>query len=419
MRKKFVTLFLVMLVLTTNLATTTTGAHSKEVSSSELYSKCLEIGSNFLYDYYYSIDMKKDIDMSKYFDNKELIQYLDLKHDIMKNRVVRTNCEISNFSVETSCYDSKVLDNKVEITYNVLVKHQYRGFDEMSESMQQVKLGFENINDLVSIIDYFEFTNFDINVILKQGKTVEALTLNSNDNSFYKLDFGKESNEILENIFAKENEFYDKLDSEAELYKNTEKQPSVGITSVSSTARSNMVTYATTNCSKTDPASGNSSKAPYYDFSSIQYAYDCTNFMSHCLLAGGASENRTSWYYDSLSARTPSWSGVNEFHSFITTNTSTGPKAEARALAYSCPSQYVNWESGDIVQLQEADYNYPGFGQSTMITGSYVMNSLLYIPVVTSRTADNWYTKNEVLTVKYPIDDDILAYRLIHLTGLT
>ncbi|OMF31325.1 amidase domain-containing protein [Paenibacillus sp. FSL H8-0259] len=87
---------------------------------------------------------------------------------------------------------------------------------------------------------------------------------------------------------------------------------SASLASVSSTARSNIVTYAIVNSSKTDPSSGNSSYAPYYDFSAI--ANDCTNFISHSLLAGGAKENRTSWYYDSLSARTPSWAGVNEFH---------------------------------------------------------------------------------------------------------
>lgn len=72
-----------------------------------------------------------------------------------------------------------------------------------------------------------------------------------------------------------------------------------------------------------------------------------------------------------------------------------------------------------VIQLQEAEYNYPGFGHSTMITGTYNENSYSTIPMVTSRTADNWYTKNEVLTVKYPISGDILAYRLIHITGLS
>lgn len=435
MRKKVNSLLLAMLVLVNTLAISTTNAQCKEISSSKMFNECMEIGYKFLYDYYYAIDMKQDMDMTKYVNGTELVQYLDLKQDIMKNRMARSKCEVSNFSVDTSCYDYLESDNKVEITYNVLVKHQYNGCTEMSESMQQVKLGFENVSGLMSITNYFEFTDFDINVSLKQSKTADtqqSLTVNSSENSSYQLDFSKESIGILEDVLDKENEFYDKRDSEVELYKmskcnktaqlpSVDTSNSVSLLSVGYTARSNMVSYATTNCDKNSPSSGNSSKAPYYDFSDIQYAYDCTNFMSHCLLAGGASENHNNWYYDGIavSQRSSSWSGVNEFHSFIVNNTGTGPKAEARSLTYSCPPQYINWESGDIVQIQEAEYNYPGFGHSTMITGTYAQNSYCTIPMITSRTADNWYTKNEVLTVKYPLGDELLAYRLIHITDLS
>jgi hypothetical protein len=431
MRKKLISIFMTALLLITNLAISTTFVQGEEMTSSTLFDKCMEIGKNFIYDYYYSIDMKKDMDITKYINDTDLLQYLDLKHNIMKNRKVRSNCNVSNFSVDASCNDYEVTDNKLVILYNVKVKHQYAGCKEMSESGLQVKLGFENINGLISVTDYFEISDFDISVSLAQGKGIDtsrSLSVNSSGNSSYKLNFGKESIKLLKDTLVKENEFYDKLDSKVELYKRSEgdkltKQPSVdsnnsvNLLSVSSTSRSNMVTYATTNCTKAAPSSGNSSYAPYYDFYDI--AYDCTNFISHCLLAGGAVENHNKWYYDSLSARSPSWSGVNEFHDFIVANTASGPKAEHRSLAYACPTQYVNWESGDVIQLQEAEYNYPGFGHSTLVTGYYYQNSYSTIPMVTSRTGDNWYTKNEVLTEVYPIGSEILDYRLIHITSLT
>lgn len=430
MRKKLIYIFMTAALFVTSLGITTTFVHGEEVSSSALLDKCMEIGKNFIHDYYYTIDMKKDMDINQYVNKKEVFQYIDLKHEIMKNRKVRSNINVSDFSVDTSCYDYDVTDNKVEITYNVKVKHQYTGCDEMSESGQRVKLGFENNNGLISITDYFEITDFDINVSLAQKKSVntERVAVSSNENNSYKLDFGAESIKILKDTLTEENSFYDKLDLKAELYKKDEISISdgridsnnyVGILSVSSTVRNNMATYATANCTKASPSSGNSSYASYYDFSQISGAHDCTNFMSHCLLAGGAVENHNKWYYDSLSARSPSWSGVDQFHDFIVSNTGTGPKAEGESLAYSCPPQYINWEKGDVIQLKEANYNPTGFGHSTMVTGTYAQNSYVTIPMVTSRTGVDWYTKNEILTEKYPIGSKIVDYRLIHITSLT
>ena len=51
-----------------------------------------------------------------------------------------------------------------------------------------------------------------------------------------------------------------------------------------------MSSYAYDNASKVSPSSGDGI-TPYYDFSLITGNYDCTNFISHCLLAGGASKN--------------------------------------------------------------------------------------------------------------------------------
>ncbi len=48
---------------------------------------------------------------------------------------------------------------------------------------------------------------------------------------------------------------------------------------------------------------------------------NCTNFVSQCLLAGGAVMNFTptyGWYYISDEERAPAWSGVNEFYDFLT-----------------------------------------------------------------------------------------------------
>ena len=47
---------------------------------------------------------------------------------------------------------------------------------------------------------------------------------------------------------------------------------------------------------------------------------NCTNFVSQSLLAGALVMDSTEtfgWYYESVGARSPSWTGVREFYEFI------------------------------------------------------------------------------------------------------
>ena len=82
----------------------------------------------------------------------------------------------------------------------------------------------------------------------------------------------------------------------------------------------------------------------YYDFEHI--GGDCTNYVSQCIFAGAKIMNYTrtfGWYYNSLSDRTPSWSGVEFLYNFLTSNRSVGP--------YGHEASINEAEVGDIVQL--------------------------------------------------------------------
>ena len=75
---------------------------------------------------------------------------------------------------------------------------------------------------------------------------------------------------------------------------------------------------------------------------------NCTNFASQCILAGSCVMNFTpvyGWYYLSLNRRSPSWSGVEFFYNFMTSNRDVGPfgREVERNLA----------EVGDVVQLAD------------------------------------------------------------------
>jgi len=88
---------------------------------------------------------------------------------------------------------------------------------------------------------------------------------------------------------------------------------------------------------------------------------DCTNFISQCLLAGGATMNDTrdfGWYYFSPENRAPAWSGVEFLYNFLTgapdylqENGGEGPFA--REVTF-----LEGLQLGDIVQLANETGDY-------------------------------------------------------------
>ncbi|MBQ7337043.1 MAG: amidase domain-containing protein [Clostridia bacterium] len=88
---------------------------------------------------------------------------------------------------------------------------------------------------------------------------------------------------------------------------------------------------------------------------------DCTNFVSQCLLAGGATMNDTrdfGWYYFSPENRAPAWSGVEYLYNFLTgdpeylrENGGEGPYAREVTFAEGV-------REGDVVQLADTTGDY-------------------------------------------------------------
>ena len=88
---------------------------------------------------------------------------------------------------------------------------------------------------------------------------------------------------------------------------------------------------------------------------------NCTNFVSQCIYAGSCKMNYKStfgWYYISMQERAPSWTGVDFFYNFITTNTDVGPFGRE-----AMPDEV---EVGDVIQLGKVD---EGFYHTLFIVG--------------------------------------------------
>ena len=88
---------------------------------------------------------------------------------------------------------------------------------------------------------------------------------------------------------------------------------------------------------------------------------NCTNFVSQCIYAGSCKMNYKptfGWYYISMNERSPSWTGVEYFYNFITTNTDVGPFGREMM-----PDEA---EVGDVIQLGK---NEDGFYHTLLIVG--------------------------------------------------
>ena len=80
---------------------------------------------------------------------------------------------------------------------------------------------------------------------------------------------------------------------------------------------------------------------------------NCTNFVSQSVYAASCVMNYTptfGWYYVSLDDRSPSWTGVDYFYNFFTTNKAEGPFAREVG-----PDET---EIGDVIQLGRTDEGY-------------------------------------------------------------
>ena len=124
---------------------------------------------------------------------------------------------------------------------------------------------------------------------------------------------------------------------------------------------------------------------------------NCTNFVSQSIYAASCVMNYTptfGWYYISLDDRSPSWTGVDYFYNFMTTNTAVGPFATDVSLDMT--------EIGDVIQLAN---NEEGYYHTLLIVG-YDGDD----PLVAAQTNDAFNRPLSTYTYDYA--------RYLHISGV-
>ncbi len=171
--------------------------------------------------------------------------------------------------------------------------------------------------------------------------------------------------------------------------------------------KTKIVAWARENFNKYQPQSGNPELIPnYLDFSSINpNSYDCTNFVSHAILAGGAPTFDTGgwgispsgWYFRDVVNRSSSWSGVGPLYSFLTNNKARGPFGEFRRYE-DIYSGVFDFEEGDIIQFWGGDF----WRHTGVITGFAYSPEGRLEALVTGRTDTQNYNDNTLASEIYP-----------------
>ena len=133
----------------------------------------------------------------------------------------------------------------------------------------------------------------------------------------------------------------------------------------------------------------------FYTFEGI--GGNCTNFASQCVLAGSCTMNFEplyGWYYLSTNRRSASWTGVDYFYNFMTTNKGVGPFGRSVDISFA--------EVGDLIQLKNAEGRF------------------YHTLVVTQIDQDEIYIcANSNDALKRPLSSyDFESLRVIHIDGV-
>lgn len=291
--------------------------------------------------------------------------------------------EKENYKVTVTLLNEEKFDKSIYLyTFQVISEYNYIGIEETTTVSEIVEIKYDKLNH--RILDCFTPLNYYDEALRAECDFKKVKQYESTDKSALKK---AQLISDIETVYTSENE-----------RKSTSLMaPGYAASSVTLN-RDKIVKYARNNFKKAKPASGNG-KVPYYDFSKISGSYDCTNFVSHALIAGGAKINdtggtgirSTGWYYRSLSNRSSSWSGVEELYSYMTTNKKANTAAGDGHI-YTLNGAF--WGIGDVLQLK---YSLKSkYTHSTIITikKKSADNTRSYA-YVTGRTSAKQYNNNQ------------------------
>ncbi len=358
-------------------------AYAAEPEENDQVQNAYELATQALSDFNRAEYLYEDIDLSEYVADPALLTYLENKADALQVKSIQPTFDKVNFEDGFTLLSHTVSDNLVSM--NILSQCSYNYADLLdvdSGSSYGVTI---TIDTLTNRITKWE-TNDEYDE--EYQSLMNTSTYSAADPSDAQEAIYNSYQEYYSSLFNPE----DVITEEAEILSD----PGANTRAVTTLNKSAIVSWANSNHNGEPPRSGDGS-TPYYDFALISGSYDCTNFVSHALLAGGATKNTSSkddkgWYYSSMSNRSTSWSGVPNLYNFLTRSSTTkGPKGSSSP--YSTFSSSVSnrpYEPGDVIQF----HDNTKWRHSGIITGYHSPDGFQLGAIVTSKSTDRIYSRN-------------------------
>lgn len=308
-----------------------------------------DMGGNVLQKSNYIMDKSYNI-------SDEVRYYLQDKIAIHQKVIDLYKTEKENYSISTKLLSEKKLSDTIVLySFQVTEMYNYVGIDELTTINDVVEIKYNT--EKKEVIDFYTPENY-YDEAVRDDYSDKTIVGCKNQKQIYSKSI-KLLNDI-QNVYDEENKISVQPITTKMLL--AAKSPSLNSDKI--------VKYARSNYNKSKPSSGNGT-VPYYDFSTISGSYDCTNFVSHCQIAGGAKIynvtgngiKSSGWYFRSINNRSSSWSGVEQFYSYMTTNKKANTAA---GDSYNYTTNGAYWGIGDVLQLKYSGASR--YGHSTVIT---------------------------------------------------
>lgn len=360
-------------------------AEAENSKSSAAYTEDKEVMSQIrevIEMFYENKDLGYRNELNKLLDTP-ILSILEDKADTQQyvTKLYKTSKE--NYAVKAIALENTKVGKQAHMKFQVITTFNYQNAPDVeTEVSEDVYVLYDYDKSLIT--DFYAPDNYyDIAVRDQNANALEESNLSLNS--------------MTSDIVSKQGSLRNDIDRIYN-FQSSYKPVNNNIVSLMSTSlNSNVVTYARNNYNKVSPASGNGS-VPYYDFSQIPGNFDCTNFVSHALLAGGANVHdtggsgisSTGWYYRSGSNRSSSWSGVPQLYDYLVNNTvSNYPHGVGSIYSHNTGA----WSTGNILQLRSSGSSI--YGHSTIITQkTYSRDGARAYALVTGRTSSTQYNDN-------------------------